>query len=95
LERIDSSPVIVLNRAVAVAMAEGPNAALAIIDGLVAEGNLEKYHLLHAARADMLRRIGSREQAAHSYARAIELVQNARERTYLERRLREVNGANG
>lgn len=95
LQRIDASPVIVLNRAVAVAMAEGPSAALAIIDGLVAEGSLEKYHLLHAARADMLRRIGSREQAAHSYARAIELVQNARERTYLERRLREVNGANG
>jgi RNA polymerase sigma-70 factor, ECF subfamily len=92
LQRIDSSPIIALNRAVAVAMAQGPNAALAIMDGLVAEGNLDKYHLLHAARADMLRRIGSREQAAHSYARAIALVQNDRERTYLERRLREVNG---
>lgn len=93
LQRIDSSPIVALNRAVAVAMAQGPNAALAIMDRLAAEGNLEKYHLLHAARADMLRRIGSREQAAHSYARAIELVQNDRERTYLERRLREVNGA--
>lgn len=93
LKRIDSSPIVTLNRAVAVAMAEGPNAALAIMDGLVAEGNLEKYHLLHAARADMLRRMGSREQAADSYARAIALVQNDRERTYLERRLREVNGA--
>lgn len=93
LQGIDSSPVVALNRAVAVGMAEGPTAALEIMDRLVAEGNLEKYHLLHAARADMLRRIGSREQAAHSYARAIELVQNNRERTYLERRLREVNGA--
>jgi RNA polymerase sigma-70 factor, ECF subfamily len=95
LQQIDSSPIVALNRAVAVAMAEGPNAALAIMDRLVAEGNIEKYHLLHAARADMLRRIGSREQAAQSYARAIELVQNDRERTYLERRLREVSRAQG
>lgn len=93
LQRIDSSPVVALNRAVAVAMAEGPNAALAIMDGLVAEGNLENYHLLHAARADMLRRIGLKELAAQSYARAIELAQNDRERAYLERRLRETNGA--
>jgi RNA polymerase sigma-70 factor (ECF subfamily) len=90
LERIEPSPVISLNRAAAIAMAEGPAAALAIIDELVAQGDLEKYHLLHAARADLLRRLGNGQQAARSYARAIELVTNDRERAYLERRLEEL-----
>ena len=93
LERINSSPVVRLNRAAAVAMAEGPEAALTIIDTLAREGELENYHLLHAARADMLRRIGSHEEAAKSYARALELVANERERMYLERRLREVQAS--
>lgn len=92
LERIDSSPIVSLNRAVAIAMAEGPGAALTIMDRLVQEGNLENYHLLHAARADMLRRVGSRNEAAKSYLRAIELASNEPERSYLERRLREVEG---
>jgi RNA polymerase sigma-70 factor (ECF subfamily) len=92
LEHVDSSPVVSLNRAAAVAMAEGPRAALTIIDSLAAEGDLENYHLLHAARADLLRRIGSREEAASSYTRAIALATNERERSFLERRLRETEG---
>ena len=90
LERITPSPVILLNRAVATAMAEGPRQGLAIIDALTASGDLENYHLFHAARADLLRRIDSRQEAARSYSRALELVTNDRERRYLQQRLEEV-----
>ena len=90
LERVQPSPVVSLNRAVAVAMADGPNPALALIDGLIATGDLESYHLLHATRADLLRRLGSREEAAQSYMRALALVTNDSERRFLERRLQEV-----
>jgi RNA polymerase sigma-70 factor, ECF subfamily len=90
LERLEPSPVVSLNRAVAVAMAEGPQAGLDIIDALAATGDLDEYHLLHAARADLLRRNGSSEEAARNYQRALSLVTNDRERHYLERRLREV-----
>jgi RNA polymerase sigma-70 factor (ECF subfamily) len=90
LERLQPSPIVSLNRAVAVAMSEGPQPALALIDALAARGDLENYHLLHAARADLLRRIGSNVEAAESYARALALVTNESERRYLERRLREV-----
>ena len=76
-------------------MAEGPERALQLIDSLVADGNLEDYHLLHAARADMLRRIGSSHEAAKSYSRALALVTNHSERRFLERRLREVQAAGG
>ena len=79
-----------LNRAVAVAMVEGPQRALTIIDALAAAGDLEDYHLLHAARADLLRRAGARAEAAKSYARALALVTNGSERRFLDRRLREV-----
>ncbi len=89
LERIDPSPVVSLNRAVAVAMVHGPQAGLAIIDAL-SDGDLHAYHLLHAARADLLRRIGLLEQSAQSYKRALEMVTNESERRYLERRLKEV-----
>jgi RNA polymerase sigma-70 factor (ECF subfamily) len=92
LERVEPSPVISLNRAVAVAMAEGPDAALAIINRLLDDGDLENYHLLHAVRADLLRRIGSGNEAAKSYLRAIELVSNDQERSYLQQRLRELEG---
>ncbi len=92
LERLQPSPIIMLNRAVAVAMAYGPEAGLAILDALAASGDLDGYHLFHAARADLLRRRGSREQAAGSYARALELVTNESERRYLQRRLDEVRG---
>jgi RNA polymerase sigma-70 factor (ECF subfamily) len=88
LERLDPSPIVSLNRAVAVAMVDGPQAALALIDALA--GDLDGYHLLHAARADLLRRIGSSAEAAKSYGRALALVTNESERRFLERRLREV-----
>jgi RNA polymerase sigma-70 factor (ECF subfamily) len=90
LERVQPSPIVSLNRAVAVAMVDGPPVALALIDALAATGALDGYHLLHAARADMLRRLGSSVEAARSYARALELVTNDSERRFLERRLREL-----
>jgi RNA polymerase sigma-70 factor (ECF subfamily) len=90
LQRLQPSPVVSLNRAVAVAMVFGPRPALALIDALAAGGDLESYHLLHAARADLLRRAGSPVEAARSYARALTLVTNDSERRFLERRLREV-----
>ncbi|HEV3205331.1 MAG TPA: hypothetical protein VGZ28_00135 [Terriglobales bacterium] len=82
-----------LNRAVAVAMVAGPQPALALIDSLTATGALDGYHLLHAARADLLRRAGALGEAANSYARALALVTNDSERRFLERRLREVQTA--
>jgi RNA polymerase sigma-70 factor (ECF subfamily) len=90
LERRQPSPIVSLNRAVAVAMADGPHSGLALIDALAASGDLEGYHLLHAARADLLRRVGSKIAAAESYQRALELVTNESERRFLERRLLEV-----
>jgi RNA polymerase sigma-70 factor (ECF subfamily) len=93
LERLEPSPIVSLNRAVAIAMAESPQSGLTIIDALAANGDLNDYHLFHAARADLLRRIGSYEEAARSYLRALALVTNDRERTYLQRRLREVQPA--
>lgn len=90
LQLLEPSPIILLNRAVAIAMAEGPQSGLALVDTLAASGDLENYHLLHATRADLLRRIGSRVEAAQSYLRALELVANDRERRYLQRRLGEV-----
>jgi RNA polymerase sigma-70 factor (ECF subfamily) len=89
LELVQPSPIVSLNRAVAIAMSEGPRPALELIDALAAE--LEDYHLLHAARADLLRRIGLTEEAAESYKRALALVTNESERRFLERRLREVH----
>src|SRR5207247_5318538 len=68
----------------------GPRPALTLIDALAAAGDLDRYHLLHAARADLLRRLGSSEEAAKSYARALALVTNDAERRFLARRLREV-----
>jgi RNA polymerase sigma-70 factor (ECF subfamily) len=90
LERLQPSPVVSLNRAVAVAMVEGPLQGLALIDELAAGGYLDGYHLFYAARADLLRRIGSKGEAAKSYQRALGLVTNESERRFLERRLREV-----
>ncbi len=90
LERLRPSPIVSLNRAVAVAMVEGPRPALKLIDRLAATGQLDSYHLLHAARADLLRRIGSAAEAAASYQRALALVSNESERRFLERRLREM-----
>jgi RNA polymerase sigma-70 factor, ECF subfamily len=90
LERMQPSPVVSLNRAVAVAMASGPAQGLEIVDRLAAASDLDGYHLLHAAHADLLRRLGASAEAAQSYRRALELVTNESERRFLERRLREV-----
>ncbi|RPJ83436.1 MAG: RNA polymerase sigma factor [Acidobacteria bacterium] len=92
LELVQTSPVVSLNRAVALAMVEGPQAGLAVIDELAASGELKDYHLLYAARADLLRRAGSFREAAKSYVRALKLVTNESERRFLQRRLREVEG---
>lgn len=91
LERLEPSPVVSLNRAAAVAMVDGPGTALMLVDALAEGGALERYHLLHAARADLLRRLGAAGEAAKSYARALALVTNDAERRFLERRLREVS----
>lgn len=94
LERVQPSPIVFLNRAVAVAMADGAQAGLDLIDQLAATDDLANYHLLHAARADLLRRLGSTVQSAKSYQRALALVTNDAERRYLERRLHEVQSPN-
>lgn len=88
LERLQPSPIVSLNRAVAIAMVDGSQAALVLMDELATA--LDRYHLFHAARADLLRRIGASEAAAQSYTRALALVTNESERCFLERRLREV-----
>jgi len=86
------SPVVSLNRAVAVAMAEGPRRGLELMKELGAASDLENYHLLHAAQADMHRRLGQFSEAAEEYRKALGLVTNESERRYLEKRLREVKG---
>jgi RNA polymerase sigma-70 factor (ECF subfamily) len=90
LALVQPSPIVSLNRAVAVAMANGPRAGLAAIDALAVANHLNDYHLFHAARADLLRRLGQREESAKSYQQALALVTNDSERRFLERRLREV-----
>jgi RNA polymerase sigma-70 factor (ECF subfamily) len=90
LERLQPSPIVSLNRAVALAMVRGSRPALDVIETLAGDAALESYHLLHAVRADLLRRLGSFEEAAISYRRALALVTNESERRFLERRLREV-----
>jgi RNA polymerase sigma-70 factor (ECF subfamily) len=92
LQQLQPSPIVQLNRAVAVAMAQGPRAGLQLIDGLAASNDLEDYHLLHAARADFLRRMADFPEAEKSYQRALELATNESERRYLQRRLKEVRG---
>ena len=87
LERVAPSSVVTLNRAVAVALADGPADGLRIVDELAARGELDDYHLLHSARADLLRRLGRDGEAAAAYARALELTTNPVERRFLERRL--------
>jgi RNA polymerase sigma-70 factor, ECF subfamily len=93
LEQLQPSPVVSLNRAVAVAMVEGPEAALCVLDTLAADGALDGYHLLHSARAELLRRRGLAADAARSYQRALALATNDSERRFLARRLREIGDA--
>jgi RNA polymerase sigma-70 factor (ECF subfamily) len=90
LERVQSSPIVSLNRAVAVAMVQGAPAALNLIEEIATGGELERFHLLHATRAELLRRTGGFPAAVISYRRALTLVTNDAERRYLERRLEEV-----
>jgi len=92
LGKMMPTPVVALNRAVAVGMAEGPAAGLYLVDELDASGALSGYHLLSATRADMLRRLGRRDEAADAYRAAIELAQTDTERRYLTRRLAETAG---
>jgi RNA polymerase sigma-70 factor (ECF subfamily) len=89
LAEVMHSPVVELNRAVAVAMAEGPEAGLIQIDEIASEGALEEYQHLHSARADLLRRLGRNAEAASAYRRALELATNDADRVFLERRLAE------
>ena len=90
LLRAEPSPVVELNRAVAVAMSDGPAAGLALIDAILARGDLRDYHLAHAARADLCRRLNDTAQARASYERALALARQAPERRFLERRLAEL-----
>ena len=87
LLRVAPTPVAALNRAIAVAMARGPEHGLELIDQI---RGLDRHHLLHAARADLLRRANRPHEAARAYRVAIELARNERERAFLERRLAEV-----
>ncbi|HEX6065157.1 MAG TPA: RNA polymerase sigma factor [Longimicrobiales bacterium] len=90
LVRLDPSPVIALNRAVAIAMRDGPAAGLALIDGILKRGELADYHLAHSARAELCRRLGRRDDARAAYERALALTRQEPERRFLERRLREL-----
>jgi len=90
LFRADPSPVIELNRAAAVAMRDGPEAGLALIDAILARGDLADYRLAHSARADLCRRLGRASEAVASYLKAFELTKQEPERRFLERRLREL-----
>ncbi|MDQ2670994.1 MAG: RNA polymerase sigma factor [Gemmatimonadota bacterium] len=90
LLRADPSPVVELNRAAAVAMRDGPAAGLALVDALLSRGELGGYHLAHAARADLLRRLDRTDEARAAYGRALELARQGPERQFLERRIAEL-----
>jgi RNA polymerase sigma-70 factor (ECF subfamily) len=90
LAQISPSPVVELNRAVAVAMRDGPAAGIPLIDALLTAGDLGNYHLAHAARADLYRRLGQSDEARASYERAFELAQQEPERRFLQKRLAEL-----
>jgi RNA polymerase sigma-70 factor, ECF subfamily len=91
LMQAEPSPIIRLNRAVAVAMRDGPAAGLVLVDQILAEGDLADYHLAHAARADFCRRLGRRDEARAAYQRSLQLAKQDPERRFLEKRLRELN----
>ena len=90
LARVEPSPVVELNRAVAVAMRDGPAAGLALIDAILTRGDLADYHLAHSARAELCRRLGRTADARISYERALGLTRQEPERRFLERRLRDL-----
>ncbi|QOC22725.1 RNA polymerase sigma factor [Wenzhouxiangella sp. AB-CW3] len=90
LERIQPSPVVTLNRAVALSMAEGPAAGLELVDALLGSGELEQFHLAHAARADLCQRLGRHDEARRGFERALSLASQETERRFLKRRLDEL-----
>ena len=92
LARADPSPVVELNRAVAVSMRDGPAGGLALVDAVLARGRLDAYHLAHAARADLLRRLGRTAEARAAYRRALDLARQEPQRRFLGRRLEELGG---
>jgi RNA polymerase sigma-70 factor (ECF subfamily) len=85
------SPIVELNRAVAIAMRDGPSAGLGLIDDIMKRGDLADYHLAHAARADLCRRLGRTAAARAAYRRALELARQEPERRFLEQRLNELS----
>lgn len=91
LAQASPSPIVDLNRAVAVAMRDGPEAGLALVDAILESGDLAEYHLAYSARADLLRRLGRNDEAAAAYRQALALTQQEPERRFLEGRLRELN----
>jgi RNA polymerase sigma-70 factor (ECF subfamily) len=93
LNERQASPIVLLNYAVAIAMSEGLDQGLALMDGLGSSGELDSYHLYHAARADLLRRIGRNREALESYNRGLALTTNAVELRYLRRRISELDGS--
>jgi RNA polymerase sigma-70 factor (ECF subfamily) len=95
LLRAEPSPVVELNRAVAVAMRDGPETGLALIDAILARGELQDYRLAHAARADLCRRLGKKTEARASYERALALTRQEPEQRFLERRLAELKAEVG
>ncbi len=90
LLKADPSPVVELNRAAAVAMRDGPEAGLDLIDGILARGDLADYPVAHSARAELCRRLGRMDEAARSFQRALSLTTQERQRHFLERRLAEL-----
>src|SRR5215472_12650922 len=90
LARANPSPVVELNRAIAVAMRDGPSAGLALIDAILLRGDLRDYHLAHSARADMYRRLGRAKEARAAYKQALSLARQEPVRRFLDRRLREL-----
>lgn len=90
LLRADPSPIIQLNRAVAIAMRDGAEARLAIVDEIVGRGDLESYHLLHSTRGELLRRTGQGEEAEAAFRRALELARQEPERRFLQRKLQDI-----
>ena len=87
----DPSPVVELNRAVSIAMRDGPDAGISLVDSLLERGVLDDYHLAHAARADLLRQVGQTGEARAAYQRALELARKEPERRFLERRIAELS----
>jgi RNA polymerase sigma-70 factor (ECF subfamily) len=92
LLRVQPSPVVELNRAAAIAMHEGPAHGLRLIDALLARGELATYHVAHAARADLLRRLGRTDDALDAYRRALTLAAQEPQRRFLRRRIAELGG---